>query len=126
MITFTNENVRVLQSYITLPESGPPQLHIIIRLNMAINKVAGRDDQALKYWGTVVSWMRFSPNNSGRENASLVALHVHKRLDNEKDKSGRPGATHRNLASETISEHLFSGSMDKGDMSSSSTSSFES
>jgi hypothetical protein len=79
VITCTEENARVLQSYITLPESGPPQLHIVVRLNMAISKAIGLDEQALKHWSTIVSWIRFGVKTCG----SLSAQEVR----DEKDKS---------------------------------------
>jgi hypothetical protein len=93
VITCTKENARVLQSYITLLESGRPQLHIVVRLNMAISKATGRDEQALKHWSTIVSWIRFGLKTCG----SLSAQNV----KDKKDKSVAPDPAY-DLASKAV------------------------
>jgi hypothetical protein len=75
---------------------------------MAISKATGRDEQALKHWSTIVSWIRFGLKTCG----SLSAQEV----KDEKDKSVAPDAAYHDLASQAVSESLPSGSVDKDDI----------
>jgi hypothetical protein len=73
---------------------------------MAISKATGRDEQALKHWSTIVSWIRFGLKTCG----SLSAQEA------RDEKSVAPDAAYYDLASEALSERLLSGPIDKDDM----------
>jgi hypothetical protein len=58
---------------------------------MAISKAIGQDEQALKHWSTIVSWIRFGLKTYGSLSAQGVK--------DEKDKSVTPDDAYYDLAS---------------------------